>query len=169
MYVKIELQDKVSISISSQEKEMDTLKALNNKYSNKLTEVGLGISITKVIKYYYFKIIDDKISVKVDFEGLFYRLIHDELCYGKLILQNEDGLMLDVKFIGNVFIPKKYLDDEFEIKKMSNNQFYWCWKYNNFYLYFYNDDIIRFKVVINKGKILGRINETGLGPIKWWD
>lgn len=169
MLIKISLTDKVSIPLSSTKEKSDTLKSLNKKYANKLTKVGLCICITDIHKIYYKKILDASISVKVSFEGLFYRLINDELCVGKIIQQNLNGLVVDVKFIGNVFIPKKYLDEEFCVKEISNNFYCWFWKYNDNFLYFYNDEIIRFKVVIENDKILGRINETGLGPLSWWE
>ncbi|RVD90878.1 DNA-directed RNA polymerase subunit E [Tubulinosema ratisbonensis] len=169
MLIKIDLQDKVLIPLSSQKINTETLNSLNKKYANKLTKTGLCICIPLIKKIHYKKIIESAILVKVTFEGLFYRLFSDELCIGKVVQQNEDGILVDVKFIGSVCIPKRYLDEEFSVKQISTNFFCWFWKYNENFLYFYNDDIVRFKVVIENDKIFGRINETGLGPLSWWE
>lgn len=173
MFVLTEIRDKVEIPVASKDKSKDIFIRFNKKYANRhIKNVGLGICIHSLKKIHHYRMRSELIMATVDFLVLAFKLYDDELLCGKIASQDDKGVSIEVGFYGSIFVPKKNMSREFEVvsKDTSNGKvFYWFWRYKEHKLYFINGEMARFKIKAADKVIEGRIDETGLGPLSWWE
>eukprot|EP00866_Antonospora_locustae_P000339 jgi/Antlo1/339/1558 len=173
MFVLTEIRDKVEIPVASKDKSKDIFIRFNKKYANKLIKnVGLGICIHSLKKIHHYRMKSELVMATVDFFVLVFKLYNNELLCGKITSQNYNGVGIELGFYGCIFVPKRNMSNEFEVLSKdtsSGKVFYWFWRYKGHKLYFINGEMARFKIKVTDKKLEGRIDETGLGPLSWWE
>lgn len=173
MFVLTEIQDKIEIPVSSKDKSKDIFIRLNKKYANRfIKNVGLGICIHSLKKIHHYRMKNELIMATVDFFAIAFKLYDNELLCGKIAIQNDNGVGIEVGVYGSIFVPKKNMSDEFEVVSKDTNNgkvFYWFWRYKEHKLYFVNDEMARLKIKATDKVLEGRIDEAGLGPLSWWE
>ena len=173
MFILSRIQDKVEISSACRDKKREVFEKLNGKYANKVIKnLGLGIYVKEVERIYYYKISGSLLVAKTDFIILVFKFYNDELLCGKITSQSERGIEVELSFYGTIFIPRENMFKGFEVgtaELKNRTLFYWFWRYKGHKLYFNNEEMVRFKVKNSKKQVEGRIDETGLGPLRWWE
>lgn len=165
MLIKIQTNQKI---ITPHTKDTQKLiEKLDNEtiYTGKQYLTLKTIEIKKITQY---KIINGYLKLYINIESLAIKYFKDELITGKIVSQDENGLRVEICFF-KVFIKFKYFLEN--CKFLRGKRELWSWFYKNNFYYFYNGDMIRFKVlnVDYENRILyGRIDEYGLGPCRWW-
>ncbi|WUR04038.1 DNA-directed RNA polymerase III subunit [Vairimorpha necatrix] len=176
MFVESKLEDSLKIYFSSKtDKSIQNILTL--KYRNKFVpEVGLGIFIKNNYQILEKKCVEDYILYKIHFNIIFYRFLRDEILEGTVFLQNETGLFISIFFYDKIYVPIENLPDNSEITyiydEKKNKKLSWVWNYKNNRFFIKTGEKIKFKVIKydEENKImLASLNESGLGPLTWWE
>ena len=173
MFVLAKLRDRVAISLASRNRVAEVFAKLSRKYSNKVAPgIGLGICMRSVDRIHHYKVSDEKLVAKTDFTVLAFRFYEDELLHGRLAIQSAEGIDVELSFYGRIAIPKENMPGEFRLESTEydgRDLVRWFWPYRNSKLYLNDGDTVRFKLKDIKSVPVGRIDEAGLGPTKWWE
>lgn len=172
MFVITEIRDNVQIRAASKDKMATVEGHLNKKYLNKLVQdLGLVKSINSISLSKDFKICSHMLLATVRCELLFYRFYPDEICTGKIVSQDPDGLILENFVFGNFRVLASDLFDNCQYGSGQGGD-KWIWSYCESRLCFSDGDTVRFRIRqynAKHGIVFACMNEQGLGPVLWWD
>ncbi|KAG0437572.1 DNA-directed RNA polymerase III subunit RPC8 [Dictyocoela muelleri] len=168
MLIKINGNEKLIISpLDLNERKM--IEELDKNLLYKISDY-LILKVTSLPKINKIKIVDSFLKIYLNYEAIAVKFFEDELLVGKVISQDENGLRIECPFFRYAFIH--YSDFMENCKFLKDKKIeLWSWWYKNNVYYFKNGDFFRFKVknVDYKNRNLyGRINENGLGALRWW-
>lgn len=168
MLISIKGKEKIIVSpVELNDKKL--IEELDTNLIYKGTEY-LILKVVNVLKIRKIKVVDAFLKVYLDYEAMAAKFFVDELIEGKIIGQDENGLRVECPFFRYAFV--NYRDFMKNCKFLKGKKVeLWSWWYKNNAYYFKNGDVLRFKVkrVDYKNRYLhGRIDENGLGVLKWW-
>ncbi len=174
MFVISELEDNVEVRVALENKKEIILNKLNEKYAQKLVgDLGKAISIYNIVDIVDYKISCNLLITRVIFQVLFYRFYPEEICSGKIVSQDEDGIVIDDGIYRNYrAYPENIFENSEFLYDHSTEIGYWVWNYEDNKLIFHDGDIVRFRIreFDNDGYCVSVLmDEQGLGPCAWWD
>jgi len=148
---------------------------VHGQYSAKfLPQVGQCVSVYDIISSTAPKILPDKCEyhIEVVFRLVVFRPLFNEILTARIIAADPRGLRLS---IGGFFTKVKLLPHLLqEGTTWDALEKIWVWNYEDHRLYMDVGDLVRFRVQavhydsVGRMKIHGRVNESGLGMLKWW-
>ena len=177
-------------------------EALNAKLANKVVkDVGLVISLFDILKIGESHIMagDGASHTKVTFRVLVFRPFVEEVLVGKIKSSNKDGLMLNLGFFDDIFVPSEALQQP---SRFDESDQVWVWEFpgedgDHVDLFMDPGEELRFRVtsecfvdtsppgpkdtkkpeVVQESEeqqkipyqIQASINEPGLGLLSWWN
>lgn len=170
MFVITELEDRVEIKAAAWNKKASVEEQLHKKYVNKLVgDLGQAMAIHSIISIASYEIHSNILVATVTFQVLFYRFYSEEICIGKILHQDEGGIIVG----DSIF--KKYeiqASDLFENCDFMGEDGNWVWNYKGNRLVFYKGDLVRLRIKrmrYEDSAVSAYMNEQGLGPCSWWD
>lgn len=174
MFVITELEDDIEIRVALENKKDIILDKLNSKYVQKLFgDLGKAVSIYDIVDIKSYEIHSHMLLSKVIFRVLFYRFYPEEICTGRIVSQDENGILIDDGIFKNYRVYPEFLFENSEfVFNENNNTGYWVWNYENNKLQFCNEEIVRFRIkeyIDDTGHVSVFMDEQGLGPCVWWD
>jgi DNA-directed RNA polymerase III subunit RPC8 len=95
-----------------------------------------------------------------------------EVLTGKIAESTSEGIEVDLVFV-SAFIPAGFLNEPSSFDELENA---FVWHYDENELFYDKGETVRFKVNAfllpdsedQQLEVLGRVNEDGLGLVKWW-
>lgn len=175
MFVIKPHEDKIIIPPSATNKEQEVYKELQIKYSNKIVQNhGIGITIKNISEIKSYKIVNGYLQADVQFELVIFKFFVDEIVYGRVIAQEEEYLKIGLPFYNSIYV---YLTDSSyeKVRIMPENGTkhctIWYWTYDGNKYYIKNNEKVRVRitqVIYRPYKIIGSLDDTGLGPLSWW-
>lgn len=177
MFVITEIEDIIEIKAAAKDKKEAVEFELKKKYKNKIVnDLGVAIDIYKILNIKSYEIRSNILVATVVFEILFYRFYADEVVAGKIISQDEDGIIAEDTNNpsgGGVFNKYEIFSaDLFENCGFCRDTGRWVWNYKGNELVFYNGAKIRFRIkkyIDEEVAVSAYMNEQGLGLCEWWD
>lgn len=172
MFVLTTVNDKIEIRVASRNKRDAVIQELKKKYINKLVEdLGLAVHLHEIINIYEYEIRSDILVSDVTFQLIFLRFYSEEVCSGKIIVQDEDKIIVGDSLFRRYEIQAHDLfeNSEFCYENGLNS---WVWNYKGNRLVFYNGDVVKFKIKklrYEDTTVEALMNDQGLGPSSWWD
>ncbi|KAK3208621.1 hypothetical protein GRF29_77g1379585 [Pseudopithomyces chartarum] len=168
--------------------------AINVKYANKVIhKVGLCVCMWDLLKASEGLIGHGTglVNVNVEFRMVVLRPFRGEILHGRIKSANEHGMVVDLDFTYEVFVPQANLFDPSEYDPQENA---WIWRPEGGEEFFFDKGetvLLRVEreewfdqkpsivqkdeagnVVERRGvpwRIIGAMNTSGLGPIMWWE
>ncbi|CAI6332116.1 unnamed protein product [Periconia digitata] len=168
--------------------------AINTKYANKVIQnVGLCMCLWDIVQTSEGLIGHGTglVNVNVEFRMTVFRPFRGEILYGRIKSASEEGIILDLDFTSEVFVPYTNL---FENSDFDQTERTWIWKHEGgSELFFDRGETVLFKVdreewydqkptieqkdedgnvVETRGtawRLIGLMNFSGLGPTLWWE
>lgn len=175
MFVLRSHNDKVIISPSATNKDEEVYKELSKKYCNNIiANVGIGIAVKNITEVKSYKIVNGYLQADVSFELVVFTFFVDEIVYGKVIAQEEDFIKVGLPFYDKIYVYIKtgtYNKIRIMPENGTKHCTIWYWTYDGNKYYIKNNDEIRIRISEIKAspyKVIGTIDDTGLGPISWW-
>ncbi|KAF1935719.1 hypothetical protein EJ02DRAFT_388700 [Clathrospora elynae] len=165
---------------------------VNEKYSNKIVpNIGLCICMWDLLSATEGLIGHGTglVNVNIEFRMTVFRPFRGEIIYGRIKTSNPDGIIIDMDFTSEVFIPYQHLPAN---SSFSNSENAWVWNSDGTELFFDKGEPVLFRVELEewfdqrptmeekdeKGeiveergtawKIIGSMNIPGTGPTLWW-
>lgn len=168
MFVITELEDRVEIRAADWNKKASVEEQLHKKYVNKLVgDLGQAIAIHSIVGVASYEIHSNILLATVTFQVLFYRFYSEEVCMGKILHQDEGGIVVGDSIFKRYEIHASDLFDNCDFVSEDGN---WVWNYKENKLVFYNGDSVRFRIKRHEDSVVSAcMNEQGLGPCSWWD
>ncbi|KAF2253118.1 DNA-directed RNA polymeras-like protein III 25 kDa polypeptide [Trematosphaeria pertusa] len=168
--------------------------AINAKYSNKIIQkVGLCLCMWDLLQTSEGLIGHGTglVNVNVEFRMTVFRPFRGEILYGRIKSANEEGIVIDLDFTSEVFIPHQNL---FENSTFDEGESTWIWRpEGGAELFFDKGEPVLFRVeqeewidqkptMVRKNeqgeveetrdtawRLIGSMNQSGLGPTLWWE
>ena len=163
---------------------------LDNKFANKVVvNLGLCISLYDItgVEDSYILAGEGGYHVRVNFRFVVFRPFMNEIIVGKVKSSGADGIHVTLGFFDDIIIPP----DKMRPMTTLGEEQLWIWHYDTEAgradLFFDLDEQIRFKVIDEvftevgppstipdpgkeeiPYKIIGSIDDDGLGLLKWW-
>ncbi|KAM0675697.1 DNA-directed RNA polymerase III complex subunit Rpc25, partial [Conglomerata obtusa] len=168
MFVILTVEDKIQIHPKTENLGADTLISLNSKYSNKIIDKDLAISVKNIITKYPTQIKDGYLLSNCRFELITFKFITSEVLIGRISRQDESGIKVTLPFFENIYIKHGELMENCELLnvKIDGKCFVnWVWNYENEKYYFRNDEKVRFRILNVEDdplKVYGSFDGVGL-------
>lgn len=172
MFVITELEDTVEIRAASEDKAAAVAEQLRLKYCGRLVnELGLAVHLHGVVEIREYVMKNAILEADAVFQVLFYRFYPNEVCTGKILHQNEDGIVIGDGLFRRYIVRQEDLFENCELDADGASPS-WVWNYKSSRLVFYTGDRVRFRIKKTRfedSSVDVCINEQGLGPVAWWD
>lgn len=128
--------------------------------------------------------------ISVEFRMVVFRPFRGEILYGRIRSSNEAGIIIDLDFTQEVFVPYQNLPENSTFSAAEN---VWIWNTDGSELFFDNKEPVLFRVeteewidqkptvekkdeqgnVIHERdtawRVIGSMSQAGLGPTLWWN
>ncbi|KAF2634693.1 hypothetical protein P280DRAFT_463189 [Massarina eburnea CBS 473.64] len=168
--------------------------AINTKYSNKVIQnIGLCLCLWDILQTSEGLIGHGTglVNVNVEFRMTVFRPFQGEILYGRIKSASPLGIVIDMDFTSEVFVPANALQENSEFDEAEST---WVWQTENgSELFFDRGESVLFRVdredwidqkptLVQKDanghpieerdtawRIIGAMNKSGLGPTLWWD
>ncbi|KAL1795211.1 hypothetical protein ACET3X_007027 [Alternaria dauci] len=194
MFILTTIQD--LIQIKPQDFEKPSAQAIkdvvNDKYSNRIVPgIGLCLCMWDLISATEGLIGHGTglVNVNIEFRMTVFRPFRGEIVYGRIKSSNEEGIILDLEFTSEVFVPYQNLPEN---SSFSKAEMVWIWNSEGTELFFDKGEPVLFRVeheewydqrptIVEKDekgeiieerptawKIIGSMAQPGLGPTLWW-
>lgn len=171
MFVLTDLEDSVEIRASSVEKELDVLRRLHQKYTNKLVDgLGLCLRVHEAMEILEYEIQSEILVAAVRFSAMFQRFYPDEVCIGRILRQEEERIVVGDGLFNGYEIQAHGLFENCEFESGANSK--WVWNYKGNRLTFRTGDTVMFRTKgmrFEDSVVEADMNEQGLGPVGWWE
>ncbi|KAJ4287185.1 DNA-directed RNA polymerase III complex subunit Rpc25 [Kalmusia sp. IMI 367209] len=194
MFILTTIEDLIQIAPQDFDKpSAQAIKdAINIKYANKVIhKVGLCICMWDLLKASEGLIGHGTglVNVNVEFRMVVLRPFSGEILHGRIKSANEAGMVIDLDFTYEVFVPGANL---FEQCHYDHGENVWVWKPSDEF-FFDKGEPVLFRVeqeewfdqkptIVRKDefgnvienrsvpwRIIGSMNQSGLGPCMWWE
>ncbi|KAF2800010.1 hypothetical protein K505DRAFT_320749 [Melanomma pulvis-pyrius CBS 109.77] len=166
--------------------------AINEKYSNKVIQkVGLCLCMWDLLEVSEGLIGHGTglVFVNVEFRLAVFRPFRGEILQGRIKSSSEEGIVLELDFTSEVFVPHQNLHTPSVFSRAENT---WVWNSDGFEMFFDKTEPVLFRVeqeewidqkptIVQKnaqGQVIeergtawrlnGSMNQPGLGPTLWW-
>ncbi|KAL1594669.1 DNA-directed RNA polymerase III complex subunit Rpc25 [Nothophoma quercina] len=166
--------------------------AINTKYSNKIVPgVGLCIALWDLLSATEGLIGHGTglVNINAEFRLAVFRPFRGEIIYGRIKSSAPDGIVIDLDFTSEVFVPWQNL---FENSRFEKSENVWVWNSDGTELFLDKGEPVLFRVeqeewidqrptieqrneqgevVDERGtawRVIGSMNQAGLGPTLWW-
>jgi DNA-directed RNA polymerase III subunit RPC8 len=119
---------------------------VNEKYSNKIVPgIGLCICMWDLISATEGLIGHGTglVNVNIEFRMTVFRPFRGEILYGRIKTSNNEGIIIDLDFTSEVFVPCQNL---FENSSFSNAEDVWVWNSDGTELFFDKTEPVLFRV-----------------------
>ncbi|KAF1951936.1 DNA-directed RNA polymeras-like protein III 25 kDa polypeptide [Byssothecium circinans] len=168
--------------------------AINAKYSNKVIQkIGLCLCLWDILQTSEGLIGHGTglVNVNVEFRMTVFRPFQGEILYGRIKSSTEEGVIIDLDFTSEVFVPKDLLQENCDFDRSENT---WVWRHEGgAELFFDKGESVLFRVerehwtdqkptLVQKDengdpvdvrgsawRLVGAMNQPGLGPTLWWE
>lgn len=171
MLVLSELLDSIEIRASCQDKEKEVLDKLNSKYMYKMDScLGLCIYVKDITEILEYEIKSEILIASLKFTVIFLRFYPDEVCYGRILGQDEDKIMVGNGLFNHYECQALDLFENCEFES-ENNTNKWIWNYKGNKLVFHLGEYVTFRIKNYRPEdsyVEIYMNEQGLGPRSWW-
>lgn len=172
MLVITELEDTVEIRAALEDKTAAVAGQLRLKYCGCFAnELGLGVHLHAVVRIKEYVMKGAILVADTVFQVLFYRFYPDEIGTGKILHQDESGIVIGDGLFKRYIVHQGDLFENCEFNTDTANGS-WVWNYKDNKLTFYTGDKVRFRIQrmrFEDSSVAVCINEQGLGPVMWWD
>ncbi|KAF2442597.1 hypothetical protein P171DRAFT_434070 [Karstenula rhodostoma CBS 690.94] len=196
MFILTTIEDLIQIAPQdfSKESAQAIKDAINIKYANKVIhKVGLCITMWDMLKASEGLIGHGTglVNVNVEFRVVVFRPFRGEILHGRIKSANEQGMVIDLDFTYEVFVPQANL---FEPSHYDPGENAWVWSPPDGEEFFFDKGetvLLRVEreewfdqkpsivqkdengnVVERRGvpwRIIASMNQSGLGPCMWWE
>ncbi|KAK7182053.1 hypothetical protein DPSP01_008219 [Paraphaeosphaeria sporulosa] len=196
MFILTTLEDLIQIAPQdfSKESAQAIKDAINIKYANKVIhKVGLCITMWDMLKASEGLIGHGTglVNVNVEFRLVVFRPFRGEILHGRIKSANEQGMVIDLDFTHEVFVPQANL---FEPSHYDPGENAWVWSPPDGEEFFFDKGetvLLRVEreewfdqkpsivqkdehgnIVERRGvpwRIIASMNQSGLGPCMWWE
>ncbi|KAF2707744.1 hypothetical protein K504DRAFT_458223 [Pleomassaria siparia CBS 279.74] len=166
--------------------------AINTKYSNKIVQnIGLCLCLWDLIEASEGLIGHGTglVYVNVEFRLAVFRPFRGEILQGRIKSSTEEGIVLDLEFTSEIFVPHHHLPSPSTFSRAEN---VWVWDSDGTELFFDKGEPVLFRVeqeewidqkptIVQKDangvvieerdtawRIIGSMSQSGLGPTLWW-
>jgi DNA-directed RNA polymerase III subunit RPC8 len=142
------IQDLIQIKPQDFRKESpDAIKdVVNDKYSNKIVPgIGLCICMWDLISSTEGLIGHGTglVNVNIEFRMVVFRPFRGEIIYGRIKSSNEEGIIVDLEFTSEVFVPYQNLFPNSSYSRAENA---WVWNSDGTELFFDKGEPVLFRV-----------------------
>ncbi|XPS70981.1 DNA-directed RNA polymerase III complex subunit Rpc25 [Ascochyta lentis] len=166
--------------------------AINDKYSDKVVPgVGLCIALWDLLSATEGLIGHGTglVNINAEFRLAVFRPFRGEIIYGRIKSSNPEGIVIDLDFTSEIFVPYQNL---FENSSFNQAENVWVWNSDGTELFLDKGEPVLFRVeqeewidqrptieqrnenneiVDERGtawRVIGSMNQAGLGPTLWW-
>ncbi|CBX95820.1 hypothetical protein IAQ61_004655 [Plenodomus lingam] len=194
MFILTTIQDLIQIAPQDFKKPSDQAikDVVNDKYSNKIVPgIGLCICMWDLLSASEGLIGHGTglVNVNIEFRMAVFRPFRGEIIYGRIKSSSPEGIIIDLDFTSEIFIPYQNL---FENSSFDQAESVWVWNSDGTELFFDKGEPVLFRVeqeewidqrptIVQKDedgnvieergtawRIIGSMNQAGLGPTLWW-
>ncbi|KAF2847570.1 DNA-directed RNA polymeras-like protein III 25 kDa polypeptide, partial [Plenodomus tracheiphilus IPT5] len=188
------IQDLIQITPQDFDKpsEQAIKDVVNAKYSNKIVPgIGLCICMWDLLSATQGLIGHGTglVNVNIEFRIAVFRPFRGEIIYGRIKSSSPEGIIIDLDFTSEVFIPYQNL---FENSSFNHGENVWVWNSDGTELFLDKGEPVLFRVeqeewidqrptIVQKDekgdiieergtawRVIGSMNQAGLGPTLWW-
>lgn len=170
MFISFIFRDSVTISSIKPFNTSDVKQSLLRKYSSRIINQSICISIHTIHKIHSIKYIEGYRIADASFELLAFKFFENEIITGIVTSQDADCIKVSMPLFNNIKVPRSLFPEPM-IKKIVNRESVWCWQFNDEEYCFRNGAQIRVRVknVEDGMNVTASINEQGLGLAEWWE
>ncbi|KAF2874886.1 DNA-directed RNA polymeras-like protein III 25 kDa polypeptide [Massariosphaeria phaeospora] len=194
MFILTTIQDLIQIAPQEFDKpSAQALKdAINEKYANKVIQnIGLCICLWDLLEASDGLIGHGtgKVNVNAEFRLAVFRPFRGEIIYGIIKSSTEEGIIIDLDFTCEVFVPYQLLQPN---STFSRAEDVWIWNTDDSELFYDNREPVLLRIeqeewtdqkptIVQKDengeviedrdtayRIIGSMHQNGLGPQLWW-
>lgn len=194
MFILTTIQDLIQIAPQDFYKPSDQAikDVVNDKYSNKIVPgIGLCICMWDLLSATEGLIghRTGLVNVNIEFRIAVFRPFRGEIIYGRIKSSSPEGIIIDLDFTSEVFIPYQNL---FENSSFNQAESVWVWNSDGTELFLDKGEPVLFRVeqeewidqrptIVQKDelgeiveergtawRVIGSMNQAGLGPTLWW-
>ncbi|CAL5975352.1 DNA-directed_RNA polymerase III subunit 22.9 kDa polypeptide [Hexamita inflata] len=192
MFIELDVTDTVYVAPRhlTQDQNQVIIQQINNTQIGKhVKNCGIFVQAVKILEVMDKEVQqqDPTVHFRCNFRAIFFRPFRNEIIQGQIHTQTPKGILVCLKFFNDVFIPSSFLPQNSNFDTLEN---VWTWQYEDTQFFFDPLDQVRVRVVDIAERvggqeftgedyvewmannscfmIIGAMNESGLGSVRWW-